>query len=55
MTHSHRIVEAGLLYAALALLGFGFPDNKPFGALDLLLWAVIGLLLWSQPQGQEDR
>ena len=53
MSRAHRILDAGLLYAALALLGFGFPDDQPLGLIDLMYWAIIALLLATQPQGEE--
>lgn len=55
MTRAHRIAEAGLLYGALVLLFFGFPDSQPIGLGDLLFGLVIWWLLATQPQGEENQ
>lgn len=53
MSRPHRIAEIVLLYGALGLLLFGFPDDQPFGLRDLVYWGAIVMLLATQPQGGE--
>lgn len=53
MSRPQRIAEVVLLYGALLLLAFGFPDDQPFGLRDLMYWGAIVALLATQPQGTE--